>query len=199
MYAKTALICALAGFASASPTPNLQARDTDPNVFTVAASRPTTAIHQLVFNAKGNFFNLNNGTSTVCPDGEVDCLEAGNATVFKTRPEANTLFLDSVSAGGQQVYVAADGALAFLNAHSGAFPTGSLTAPFKFTPATTPGNVGSLTFKEKSFSACKDSAAVNEEVWKIWADAVGTGAGVECISFNAVTSQWDGPLAYKYN
>ncbi|TGJ82819.1 hypothetical protein E0Z10_g5941 [Xylaria hypoxylon] len=84
-------------------------------------------------NASGGKFYINRNTSTYCPDGVsgLDCsLYSGSSTTFVIGNGTTTMSLDVTVPGGQQVYLAPDGALSYTQAHSASMPPGSNVTGF---------------------------------------------------------------------
>jgi hypothetical protein len=96
--------------------------------------------------------------------------------------------------GGQQVYVQTDGQVGYTIAHSASIPQGALTSPFEYTPPKDGEALGSLTFNEKSFSACP---AGDEGVYQIYANIDGF-TRTDCIGILLGTSEFDGTAAWEY-
>ncbi|PBP18281.1 hypothetical protein BUE80_DR011004 [Diplocarpon rosae] len=229
MLTKIALLSALASLAAAAPAPAPTSpaaectTEPDPNVFSGFASRSGSDIQGFSVNARSQKFNLNNGTDTYCPEGIVDCSQAGNSTVFafsssnnkyvlappamipsrrRVNPKEladgrNSLYLKAAVAGGQQVYVAEDGSLSFKGAHSAYIAPPRVAGPFEYTPALADGTSGSLTFQGGSFTACPAGKnPTNGTAYQIFAVAITNPAN--CIPFQLVTTVWEGATPYQY-
>ncbi|KAI1775030.1 hypothetical protein F4818DRAFT_417574 [Hypoxylon cercidicola] len=85
-------------------------------------------------NASGGKFWVNRDTSAYCPEGieGLDCtLYPGSKTVFAGGN--NTISLSVSVPGGQQVYIAPDGALSYTQPHSAFMPNGSVVTGFSRT------------------------------------------------------------------
>lgn len=97
--------------------------------------------------------------------------------------------------GGQEVYVAADGALGYTIPHSAALPEGALTTPFKFTPAAAGQAVGELEFNGNGFEACP----VANSTWlQVYAVAVDGNTQTGCTGFDFATVAYTGENAWEY-
>ncbi|KAI1465846.1 uncharacterized protein F4812DRAFT_466267 [Daldinia caldariorum] len=82
-------------------------------------------------NASGGKFWINKAASTECPGDieNLDCSEyPGTETIFDGGN--GTVFLDVGVPGGQQVYIAENGALSYTIPHSGQIPDGSVATGF---------------------------------------------------------------------
>ncbi|PVH80302.1 hypothetical protein DL98DRAFT_460006 [Cadophora sp. DSE1049] len=103
--------------------------------------------------------------------------------------------------GGQRAFVRADGSLGFTQAHSAALPEDAYTSPFEYTPQTSEGNTGTLTFEGKSFSACPDETfgPSGRTVYQLFANAVKPETRAEdCIGVGFATAIWTGTVPYEY-
>jgi len=98
--------------------------------------------------------------------------------------------------GGQQVYVAADGALGFTGPHSAYIPAGAATTPFKFTPAAAGQAVGELEFNGNGFEACPVANATS--VYQVYAVAVEGNTQTGCTGFDFATVAVTGENAWEY-
>ncbi|KAG4413622.1 hypothetical protein IFR04_013244 [Cadophora malorum] len=203
MYTKAALISALAGLAIAAPAPVATYPSTaDPNTFTIIASHSLSPVQGAGVSANGGSFYLNKGSGTYCPSPPVDCSYYNTtATVFGYTTTTQTLFMGAVVPGGQRVFVRSDGSLGFTQAHSAALPDDAYTSPFEYTPQTSEGSTGTLTFEGKSFSACPDGTfgPSGRAVYKLYADAVKPEERAEdCIGVGFATAIYTGPIPYEY-
>ena len=130
-----------------SPTPS-----PDNGYFTAISARSASPIHLLPLTARGGKFYLGGGgPSTYCPDNVKPNCPSGNSTVLAGGDE--TLSLGVVVPGGQQVYVAPDGALSYTVAHSAYIPQGSTIDQFSRTAPSNGNSFGYLNF-ETGFVAC---------------------------------------------
>jgi hypothetical protein len=149
----TALITLLSTLAIAAPT----ARQSTAQVFGGMSLRSGSPVHLTEVAASGQRFYLNKPTSAYCPAaavGETECNSLSNSTLFAANSASDGLSMSVVVPGGQQVYVAADGALGYTIPHSGLIPDGAMTTPFKFTPAAAGQPIGHLEFNGNGFEAC---------------------------------------------
>ncbi|KAI1802430.1 hypothetical protein F4811DRAFT_529799 [Daldinia bambusicola] len=85
----------------------------------------------VLMNASGGKFWMNKAASAECPSDieNLDCTKyPGTETIFNGGNE--TIFLNVGVPGGQQVYIAEDGALSFTTPHSGQIPDGGVATGF---------------------------------------------------------------------
>lgn len=190
----TAAVLTLASAAIASP---IAARDTTDQPFGLLSIHSGDEnVHLRPINAASHAFYIGKATSTFCPSTIPNC-PAGNLTQIEV--STGSVFMDAEVAGGQQAYIAPDGALAYTIAHSSLIPEGSTTGPFTATAATPNGTVG--TFKGPSgatFAACPCPGEAG--VYQIYdSSAAGfTQEGCTGIAI-ASTPPAEGPVAWQYN
>lgn len=163
-----------------------------PNYFGGLTSRSGSNIHLLPINANGGHFFLNKPTSSYCPSETVGCQACppGNTTVFAGGK--NTLSLGTVVPGGQQVYVAKDGALSFTQAHSADVPKGSVVDGFSFK---TGKEFGTLSWGT-GFVACPVKGSKTE--FQIYGTSKTIKAGKDCEGFEFLTPSVKAPGAWQY-
>lgn len=153
-------------------------------------------VHLREINANGNRFYVNKDSSAYCPPdiSGLDCSEYGNNTVFAYNSEVQTLGLATTLPGGQQIYVAADGALSYTVPHSAAIPADALVRNFTYTPGPSENEVGNLKFQDAGFSACPTSEM---PIFQIFATNIAGYTRTDCtgINFGTTGSQ---PSAYQY-
>ncbi len=113
-------------------------------------------------------------------------------TVYASTGGAAT---DTEVPGGQYVYAAADGALAYTVPHSGVIPTGATSGPFTYDAATDGAVVGSFQLGGQNFFACPTG---DGGVYQIYADVAGF-AEVGCLSIAIATFPYEGVAAWEYN
>lgn len=212
MFTKTALLSAVAGLAAAVP-----ARREITSTFQIVTIHSGSDIQARTVSAYQEGFYLGRPTQSYCPAGVLglDCanctlfsflsyrseltLPVGNQTALTTGYNGGLSMATSVP-GGQQIYIAADGAVGYTIPHSGALPTGAQTTGFTYTPQTESGTVGKLTFQNSSWYACPtgetDPAAGT--VYKIYAAAV-SGQRDDCIGAALGTTTFAGATAWEYN
>lgn len=181
--------------------------------FTSTAVRSASPIHYQPLNARGNAIYLGGETETYCPKvKDVKCPK-GNTTVFdvnnktktagygpyqayETASLANAIYsLDTSVPGGQQLYVAPNGALSYTIPHSAAVPEHSYQQGFTVDQGT---GLGSWTFEGKGgatgFLACPTE---KEGEYQVFADIEGVESE-DCLGFDAIITQAKGPGAYQY-
>ncbi|KAF1930289.1 uncharacterized protein M421DRAFT_418604 [Didymella exigua CBS 183.55] len=164
--------------------------------FGVIASRSATDIHLQAVQARGGKFYIGAGPPTsFCPVESVGASScpSGNSTVFAGGDR--TLSLGTVVPGGQQVYVAPDGALSYTIAHSAYIPPGSYVDDFSITPAASANTLGTLSF-ETGFTACPVGAA--GAGYQVYGQTQNFEASSDCIGFTAQTIAVDHPGAWQY-
>ncbi|KAI0435558.1 hypothetical protein F4803DRAFT_557867 [Xylaria telfairii] len=131
-----------------------------PGPWTAGVWRPPTGDGSPFFfgdgiNANNGYFWLGKDPTAYCPPDEegVDCSAfPGSRTVFIGGND--TVFLDVGVEGGQQVYVEANGAVAYTKAHSVALPDGALATGFRRAISDSGGAPTVLSFVEKNWILC---------------------------------------------
>ncbi|KAJ9639263.1 uncharacterized protein PV06_09985 [Exophiala oligosperma] len=195
MQVKTAVLASIPALALAAPTGSSGQNPAPdlyfPAVYGLIVGTDVQPFHFESFNANSGKFWLNlPETSTSCPFTGTD--QASNCP-----PGTDTAFVGSgslatVVPGGQQVYVAPNGALSFTAAHSGAMPEGSVVDPFIF--VNVGGEYGEVTtsaFGADGFMACPTHGSIAYQVFANFDGAqVPLGNVQDCV---AVT-----PLAVPY-
>lgn len=161
-----------------TPTP-------DSGYFGVIAARSASPIHLTSLTARnGKFYLAAGAPTTYCPAdtiGAANC-PPGNSTVFAGGDK--TLSLGVVVPGGQQVYVAADGALSYTTAHSAYIPAGSTVDQFSKTAPSNGNSFGYLNF-ETGFVACPVGAA--GAGYQVYGQTDSFEASSDCLGFSALT------------
>ncbi|KAF3032133.1 hypothetical protein E8E12_003358 [Didymella heteroderae] len=169
----------------------------DSGYFGVIAARSASPIHLTTLTARNGKFYLGAGApTTYCPAesiGAANC-PPGNSTVFAGGE--STLSLGVVVPGGQQVYVAPDGALSYTTAHSAFIPTGSIVDQFSKTAPANGNSFGYLNF-ETGFVACPVGAA--DAGYQVFGQTDSFKASSDCLGFSALTSSVDEPGAWQYS
>lgn len=111
---------------------------------------------------------------------------------------------DTEVPGGQLVYVAPSGALAFEQAHSASFPPGSVLGPFTYTkaPCSQFGDYSTTAFGATGFMECPSPGAAGPyQVFATIQNAiVPSGKVADCLGFDALTTDYTGPYpaAWEY-
>lgn len=99
--------------------------------------------------------------------------------------------------GGQLVYVEADGALGFTQAHSASIPDGAVVSTFTLTQGLSFGELGFSGLGGAGFIACPN-ATTGTFPYQIFADIPGAG-GTNCLGFDPLTTNYTGgPGAWQY-
>ncbi|KAH7350285.1 hypothetical protein BKA66DRAFT_431415 [Pyrenochaeta sp. MPI-SDFR-AT-0127] len=166
-----------------------------PSYFGVISARSASPVHLLPLTARGGKFYLGGpGPSSYCPVAQVgDACPPGNETVLAGGDK--TLGLGVIVPGGQQVYVAPDGALSYTVAHSAYIPTGSIIDKFSRQAPADGQQFGYLNF-DTGFVACP--AAGEGQGYQVFGQVQGGTYGPECLGFNALTVATDKPGAWQY-
>jgi hypothetical protein len=102
-----------------------------------------------------------------------------------------TLSLGVIVPGGQQVYVAPDGALSYTQAHSAYIPPGSVVDQFSKTAPSGGQSFGYLNF-ETGFVACP--AADATQGYQVFGQVDGATFGPDCLGFSALTCKYSCPI-----
>jgi hypothetical protein len=177
------------GTPSATPTPPAD----DNGYFGVISSRSASPIHLQSLTARGGKFYLGGGPpSSYCPTTVGSACPPGNTTVLAGGD--STLSLGVVVPGGQQVYVAPDGALSYTVAHSAYIPTGSDVDGFSRTAPANGSAFGYLNY-ETGFVACP---AGEGEGYQVFGQVVAGTFADECLGFSALAVAVDQPGAWQY-
>lgn len=93
------------------------------------------------------------------------------------------------------MYVQANGALGFTQAHSANTPPGSVLSPFTFVPGTSFGTLGFTGLGSNGFVACPTNGTFP---FQIFANVAG-GNFDSCIGLDALTTDFTGgPHAWEY-
>ncbi|XXG98222.1 hypothetical protein Hte_004544 [Hypoxylon texense] len=149
-------------------------------------------------NASGGKFWVNRGTSAYCPEGieGLDCtLYPGSRTVFGGGN--NTVSLDVSVPGGQQVYVAPDGALSYTTAHSAFMPNGSIVTGFSRTRSESFGAPVNWGMDGHSWLICPvGEGEPREKTYQLFSLAGNQKEG--CLLTGVRTYTSSGPDAWQY-
>ncbi|KAE9366018.1 hypothetical protein N431DRAFT_517001 [Stipitochalara longipes BDJ] len=194
MFIKAATVSALAAFAAAVPATG----DTKTNYFTAISTRSGDQhVHLHQINASGQSFYINKGTSTDCPQiKDIDCSKYGNSTVFASHSDG-ALYMNVGVPGGQQVYVATGGALAYTAPHSSNIPDDGQAATFTYTPQASSGGVGTLVFDNKGFVACPTGDGSVFQIYA-WTPKVDDAFRKDCKGIGFATSVYFGAAAWEF-
>jgi hypothetical protein len=165
-------------YAAPKPTSSSAA---DSGYFGIIAARSASPIHLRAVEARdGHFYIGAGGPTTYCPAesiGAANC-PPGNTTVLSGGD--NTLSLGVVVPGGQEVYVAPDGALSYTTAHSVRKPDGSIVEGFSKTAAANGESFGYLNF-DTGFVACPASTG-----YQVYGQTQDFKAKSDCLGFSAI-------------
>ena len=160
--------------------------------FGVVSARSASPIHLLSLEANGGHFFLGGANSAYCPPelgAEVCAAYPGNQTVLAGGDV--TLSLGVVVPGGQQVYVAPDGALSYTQPHSVFKPNGSVVDGWSRTQGETFGN---LNFVD-GLVACPTAG---DKPWQVYGQLPGVELSPDCLGFSALTVNTTGANAWEY-
>jgi hypothetical protein len=108
--------------------------------------------------------------------------------------------MDVAVPGGQQVYVAAGGALGYTAPHSAYIPDDAQRATFANTAQQSENGVGTLTFDKQGFVACPTGEG-RPPVYQVYAwipKANGT-LRTDCTGIEFTTAQYTGAAAWEYD
>ncbi|KAF1949309.1 hypothetical protein CC80DRAFT_497625 [Byssothecium circinans] len=158
--------------------------------FGVISARSASPIHLLPLNANGGKFTLGGSPSPHCPPevGEVCNAYPGNETVFAGGD--GTLSLGVIVPGGQQVYVAPDGALSYTAPHSVYKPEGSIVDGWSRTEGE---NFGNLIFTS-GLIACPTTEG---KPWQVYGNIAAVNS-TSCLGFSSLTVNTTDAGAWEY-
>ncbi|CAI6334643.1 unnamed protein product [Periconia digitata] len=160
--------------------------------FGVMSARSASPVHLLPLEANGGHFFLSGENSAHCPSelGEEVCAAyPGNGTVLAGGE--GTLSLGVVVPGGQQIYVAPDGALSYTQPHSVYKPEGSVVEGWSRTEGEA---LGQLSFSD-GLVACP---TVEGKPWQVYGQLPGLELSPDCLGFSAITVNTTGAVAWEY-
>ncbi|TGO44033.1 hypothetical protein BCON_0636g00030 [Botryotinia convoluta] len=188
MFSKTFIATLLASSAAATPIVSARA---DSNAFGLISIRSGTDLQNQAITASGGRLWIGKDTasycplSTGCPDGTSTTFVAGE----------NTLGLNTIVPGGQQVYIATDYSVSFTQPHS-ADTHGGISTGWTYT-AGEDGSVGSLSFPDYGFIACPGEGA---GVYGVFLTPGGSATG-NCTSIAVATVPYtgEGASAWEYS
>lgn len=172
----------------------------------VAIHSGIASIQYQSINAANQGFYIDEPTKTSCPKEVVKQCPPGNVTALIVDNKSGRASLDTEVPGGQAIYVAPSGALAFTPAHSsGGANEGALTG-FSYKNNTVDGTLGRFSFKGRGstgFLACP----VNDKPgqpgpWQVFASvkglkdsAVPNGKVSECVGIDVLGATYEGGVA----
>ncbi|PYH48120.1 putative IgE-binding protein [Aspergillus saccharolyticus JOP 1030-1] len=194
-----ALLSAAAAATGVSALPQAQPQQqTKYNSFTVMSARSASPIHLLPLNAaSGGFYLGLHNASSYCPEqvSKLGACPPGTETVIN----AGANSLDVSVPGGQQIYIAPSGALAFTQPHSAYVPAGSVVGAFEYSqPAG--ASFGYWTLPGSGLIACPVPEAATWQVFAAWNNAtVPSGSVGDCLGFDALAVGRNGSAgAWEY-
>lgn len=109
--------------------------------------------------------------------------------------------------GGQDIFVARNGALGFSRAHGDYYPDGATGGPFKATFDTVGSVLGQFSFSGNGSTGWLACPVAVEGPWQVFAAVEGLkdgdvpgGCVDECIRFDALTAKYNAsvPAAFQY-
>ncbi|CAD0096214.1 unnamed protein product [Aureobasidium vineae] len=137
-------------------------------------------------NAAESKFWLLKDTETYCPD--VEGVTCSNTTSTQFVGGDNTLSLDTVVPGGQQVFVAADGSLGFTTPHSAYTGPGAISTGFSIAQ-----EGQHIQFQGQDFFACPI-----DDHYEVYAAAIAKNA-TACTGFAFRVADSTAPAAWEYS
>ncbi|KAK0636776.1 hypothetical protein B0T17DRAFT_89882 [Bombardia bombarda] len=174
-----------------------------PGPWTLGAWRPPTDNTSPMWfgraiQANGSRFWLGKTPSAYCPAGisGLDCsLYPGDSTVFNGGND--TVFLNVAVPGGQQVYIAPDGALGYTPPHSTFKPDGSIVSGWVREISVAGGAPTVMGYNGRPILACPagDGAV---DVYQIYVKLAEADPKSGCISFQMRTYSAAGTVAWEY-
>jgi hypothetical protein len=181
-----------------TPTSSEPPVTTPTKAYTVKASAPGKPIDGLQMEAGGLGFHLGGGTASYCPTQVGQC-----------PPGKETVFLGgSISVevpGGQQQYTTLQGKIGYTQAHSAFMPTGALPGGFGYykSPIEQYGHITDTLFGSTGLMACPDNSLGTPQYVvyaKVTNAVVPSGNVADCIDFDGLTTDYNGPLpaAWQY-
>ncbi|KAL8708508.1 MAG: hypothetical protein Q9225_007590, partial [Loekoesia sp. 1 TL-2023] len=171
MLTSAFLFSSLLPLALSSPIAPRQASSYPPLTFGVIAARSASPVHLQPVNANGLAFWIGKDTATYCPLSNQAQCPPGTETVFAVGGGGASL--DTAVPGGQEIYVAPNGALSYTQAHSASSPPGSAFQTFNATTGGDNGSLGEFTFTglgATGFLACPVTA---DGPYQVFADVEG--------------------------
>ncbi|KAI4113551.1 MAG: hypothetical protein LQ345_005495 [Seirophora villosa] len=192
--------------------------------FGIIAARSASPVHLRSVNANGGAFWIGKETASYCPLTDQSQCPPGNSTVLAAggggasmvcvavipfKCLADAWDQNVVVPGGQQVYVAPNGALRFTTAHSAYVPAGSAIDGFNATVGEINGSLGRFTFNglgADGFLACPVNAD-GTEPYQVFANVKGLSdhdvpgeCKDKCLGFSALTGPYkaDDPSAFVW-
>ncbi|KAF2005897.1 hypothetical protein P154DRAFT_570627 [Amniculicola lignicola CBS 123094] len=158
--------------------------------FSVMVLRSASPIHYSTLTARGGKFYLGGaGPSSYCPPEVGDACPSGNNTVFAGGDE--TLSLAVVVPGGQQVYIAPDGTMAYTAPHSAYMPYGSIVDGWSKTKGE---NYYYLNFKD-GLVGCPPT--VQNQGYQVFGKIAGFNS-TGCLGFSSLALNTTGVGAWEY-
>ncbi|KAF7506406.1 hypothetical protein GJ744_011760 [Endocarpon pusillum] len=167
--------------------------------FTVIAAHSGSPIHLLPMVAGGLGFQVGGGTSSYCPTVVGASCPPGNETVFVGGS------ISVMVPGGQQQYVEVGGRIGYTQAHSASMPVGAIPGGFSYykCPDEQFGHITTSIFNATGLMACPDNSFGTQR-YVVYANipnaVVPSGNVQDCIGFDGLTSDYNGPLpaAWQY-
>lgn len=180
-------------------TTSCAAITTPTKAYTVIAARSGSPIHLLPMEAGGLGFHLGGGTSSYCPQVVGPSCPPGNQTVFVGGS------ISVMVPGGQQQYTEVGGRVGYTQAHSAYVPSGAIPGGFSYSkcPGEQFGHITTNVFGATGLMACPDSSSGTTR-YVVFASipnaVVPSGNVKDCFGFDALTTDYDGPLpaAWQY-
>ncbi|KAH8894170.1 hypothetical protein GQ53DRAFT_821270 [Thozetella sp. PMI_491] len=150
--------------------------------------------------ANGGTFWFGKSASTYCPSdvADIDCSDYSNGqTNFIGGNE--TVSLNVAVPGGQQVYIAPDGALSYTSPHSAFKPEGSVTTGFRKGSGTGFPDAVAFWYEGGKFIACPRTGDDGEEIYQIFVQTANMTSPATCITFALRTYDVGIVAAWEYS
>ncbi|KAF7934012.1 uncharacterized protein EAE97_008373 [Botrytis byssoidea] len=188
MFSKTFIATLLASSAAATPIVSARAAS---DAFGLISIRSGTDLQNQAITANGGRLYIGKETSSYCPESVGSACPKGNSTTFVSN--GNTLGLNTEVPGGQQVYIATDYSVSYTQPHS-ADTHGGVASGWTYTAGEN-GSLGSLSFPDYGFIACREG----DGVYAVLLTPGGSGTE-NCTGIAVATVPYtgEGPSAWEY-
>lgn len=174
---------------TSSPAPS----STPTGPFGLMSIRSGSDIQYAQIAAADSHFWIGRATNTYCPsEPSIPCASLGNQTYVQLN--GDSLSMDAIVPGGQQVYVGPKGALRFTTAHSSEMPKGSTVGGFSVTDEGAFSSVGHV----GGFVACPVHEKRGGAPYQIFVQTEGFKR-TDCEGFDLAAVEVDGAVpAWEY-
>ncbi|KAI4153257.1 MAG: hypothetical protein LQ341_000561 [Variospora aurantia] len=198
MLTETFLLPFFLALGLSSPIASREESSASPITFVIIAARSASPVQLQPVNANGNAFWVGKETTSYCPLTDQTRCPRGKSTIFAAGGGGASM--NVVVPGGQQVYVASNGALRFTTAHSAYIPAGSAVQGFNATIGEVNGPLGRFNVSglgATGFLACPTNAN-GAGPYQVFANVKGLkntdvpGENQDkCLGFSALTAPVD--------